>query len=608
VRRLSIFECEAVRVLQSLHPGWSLTHSAHSAMKVPAAWITLSLTAGSAFAAAWFFARRDSPDDTGRPTVIAAIAEAASAREAKAAAASVEKGAVPAVHSGVLNDTRLREALGMTDLAAAMRHIMKHEGDDHCADTRLVCLVEQLSAARLAELPAALAANMGNDFIVRFVLTTWAERDAANALAWVQATPALNATGTRAFLTGWMRAAPDAALAWLDSQPRSTGSDNLRTAVVEAMAEQNPAAALEMMKTRGWIANSPTALVKLMQNWGGSDPQGALDGLRNIVAELNTGLMRTLPSGKGEVERPNQTYTTLLRALLFGAYERNPADAAALFPSFTADELIAGSEAFAEEVLARDPAAGAALFTANPDARTRQLLLDVAYGNPSLALQNLDRIADPALRSELLRKAISNRDSDMRMSVPPEAQNAVRAALSGISDEKERHETAGRLAVENVAASSQWAAGLWRELSPVRQYQFGAAYLRNMAEADPAMAVAEFRQSSPEVQNSSLKSLAYSLAQSQPAEALQLVLEQTHRATQSESAATLFARWAQVNSAAALAALEQHAAQLDLTAIAEKLPEAGHLRVPFGAEFRSVPAKPVADKVQQLLGNPASDE
>jgi hypothetical protein len=572
-------------------------------MRVPVTWITLGITAGLAFAAAFVLARRQPPKTAGQSKVIAAIAEAAAARDAKAAAAGDQKTNAASRSSGVLNDTRLREALAIPDLAAAIKHIMAHQEEDHCADTRLVCLVEQLSAERLAELPAALAAHMGNDYVVRFVVSAWAERDPAGALAWVEATPALNTAGTRAFLTGWMRAAPKAALAWLDARPLSTSSDNLRTAAVEAMAETNPAAALEMMKSRGWIANSPTALVKLLQNWGGLDPQAALAGLRSVMAETGIGLMRTLPSGKGPVERPNQNYTILLRALLLGAYERNPADAAALRAAFTPDEIIAGSTAFAEEVLARDPAAGAALFTANPDPNTRALLLDMAAQNPSIALQNLERIGDSPLRVELLLKAVSPGDADMTAEVPPGARDAVMAALAGITEEKKRHDAAGRLAVDNVASSPEWAASLWRTLPALEQYKYGAAYLQTLAKTDPAAAVAEFRQSSPEVQNGALKSLCYSLSQNQPAEALTLVLAQSHRGTQSECAATLFARWAQHDNAVALVALEQHAAQLDLAAIAAKLPEAGFLKVPSGQEFRSVPSKPVANKIQQLLGN-----
>jgi len=576
-------------------------------MKVPAAWITLSLTSGAAFAAAFFLSCLETPESSPTVNAVSAIAAAAAEREAAAARRQTEN-AGPAEAAGVLLDTRLREALAMTDLAAAIKHIMAHEGEDHCADTRLICLIEQLPASRLAELPAALAAHMGNDYVVRFVLSAWAQRDAAGALAWVEATPALNAAGTRAFLTGWMRGDADAALAWLDARPLSTSSDNLRTAAVEALAETNPAAALEMMKSRGWLANSPNALVKLLQNWGGSDPQAALDGLRSVVKELGGWVLGDEPSPTGEIKGPHQSFTILLRAMLLGAYERNPADAAALFAAFTADELIAGSDAFVEEVLARDPAAGAALFTANPDANTRAMLADLAQQNPALALQNLERIADPALRTELLLRSVSHFDDDVRAAVPPEAQATVDAILAGISDPKEHARAAARLAVDNASHAPQWAASLWRALPGDQQHRYGPDYLRSLVKADPDQAIAEFRQSPGEVQSGSLKELTYSLAPLQPAAALELVLEQTRRDYQAACAATLFARWAQVDAAAALAALEQHASQLDLPAIAEGLPTAGHLRVANGEEYPGVPTQPVAEKIQQLLGHPPSDE
>ena len=92
------------------------------------------------------------------------------------------------------------------------------------------------------------------------------------------------------------RAAPESALAWVDSQPHLTVSGGLRTAVVEAMAEKDPAAALDLMKSRGWLARHPKAILKVLQNWGGSDPAAALQGLRDLSAEM--GLTSKLEAAK----------------------------------------------------------------------------------------------------------------------------------------------------------------------------------------------------------------------------------------------------------------------------------------------------------------------
>ena len=558
-------------------------------------WITLSLTAGAAFAAAYFMAHRPTENSVGRPGTAALIAKAAATREAAAAAAAPGPAA-----PGVLLDTRLREALAMTDLAAAIKHIMAHQEEDHCADTRLVCLIEQLPASRLAELPAALAAHMGNDYVVRFVLGAWAQRDAAGALAWVESTPALHAAGTRAFLTGWMRGAPEAALAWLDARPLSTSSDNLRTAVVEAMAETNPAAALAMMKSRGWLANSPNALVKLLQNWGGVDPQAALGALRALHQELGLTWAAdgdTQPAGSA---RNDQTFTILLRALLLGAYERNPTDAAALFAAFQPDELFAGSHAFAQEVLARDPAAGAALFTAHPDNITRTLLNEVAEQNPSLALSCLGRIADADLRQQIVRSATSGYDRGMAALVPPESQAVVSEALAGMEPGRRRDQAAARICEANAASAPQWAAELWRSLPAEQRQECSPGFFRGVASSSPDLALTEYRNSRPEVQAAALRILSHSLAASRPAETLQLVLESTPVENRAVSAATLFSFWAESDQPAALAALDRHAARLNLPALEIQLENAGLLPSPHGFTPHHVNTAPIAAKIQEL--------
>lgn len=577
------------------------------AMTVPP-WITLSLTTGSAFAAAWFIARREVPEGAGQSRHVSGIAEAASAREVQAAAAGKEKAASPS--AGVLLDTRLREALAMTDLAAAIKHIMAHEGEDHCADTRLICLIEQLPAARLAELPAALAAHMGNDYIVRFVLSAWAERDAASALAWVQATPALNASGTRAFLTGWMRAAPEAALAWLDAQPLSTISDNLRTAAVEAMAEKNPAAALEMMQARGWTERDPGAVLRLLSNWGGSDPVAALSALRT----LHSGMGLTLepePEANRQFSSKNLAFRTMLQALLYGAFQRSPSDAAALLASLSPEELSAGSDVIAGEIFARDPEAGEALFTARPDENTRQLLLSLASQNPATVLSNLGRLEEASLRQELLRALGSSYfSSDMKVHLSLEAQGTVRETLEGMSDPEQKSEAAQKLCAMTAASSPAWAAELWQGLSVKSQVFSAHEFMTEAGKVDPQTVLNAWSSSSPEMQSQSLKSLCYALGASAPDAALPLVLQRNEPAWRAECAATLFAVWSARDEAAAFAALERHSDQLDYSAIMSALTRAGDFAIAVqtegGAAARtsdeSVNTAKLQIRLQQMLG------
>jgi hypothetical protein len=124
-------------------------------------------------------------------------------------------------------DPLLRAALSATDLASAVALIMAAEHQDHCADTRLLCLVETLPPHRLAELPAILEAHERNDFITRHLLTAWAQRDGEAAVAWLQSRTGVSDAHFHCGSLGWSRAVPDAAPAWLDRQPPSARSGRL---------------------------------------------------------------------------------------------------------------------------------------------------------------------------------------------------------------------------------------------------------------------------------------------------------------------------------------------------------------------------------------------
>lgn len=191
---------------------------------------------------------------------------------------------------------------------------MARQGEDHCADTRLVCLVENLPLDRLGELPALLEHFQADQYVMKFVLGPRAKR--AAALAWVEAHPSLSASGMNAFLSGWTRGDPKAALAWVEEQPVSARGGVLRTALVDAISETDPAGALELMQSKGWIANSPDAVLRLLQNWGGRDPAGALDGLRSLTGSMGLKLTADRAGADG--------FQTMLKALLYGAFQNSP--------------------------------------------------------------------------------------------------------------------------------------------------------------------------------------------------------------------------------------------------------------------------------------------
>jgi hypothetical protein len=412
-----------------------------------------------------------------------------------------------------------------------------------------------------------------------------------------------------------MRAAPEAALPWLDARPLSTSSDNLRTAAVEAMAETNPAAALEMMKARGWNAQHPGAVLRLLSNWGGRDPMAALDAMRALQAEMGQKLQPEGPEFR-QFSTENLAFRSMLQALLYGAFQRSPSDAAALLASLSSEELSAGRDAVAGEIFSRDPSASDALFVLRPDERTRQLLLSLAGLNPAATLNNLGRLDDLTLRKDLLR-ALGNSyfDSDTAVRISAEAQNVVRETLAGITAPEEKADVAQRLCFLTAALEPAWAAELWTDLPAKNQYQSAHQFIASAGRMDPQSVLDAWSASPREVQTQSLKSLCFALGASAPDAALNLVLQRSEPELRAECAATLFAVWSARDTDGALVAFEKHIEQFDPAAILRALPKAGEFRIAYRTDdgsgtfstHESVNTAKLRAHLQQLSGSAPSD-
>lgn len=316
----------------------------------------LLLTASLAFATAYLTGRWFRPPSTRAVPALSAAptADAAALPPATPGALAPTEPEANGTN-GVLRDPLLRAALSTADLASAVALIMARENEDQCADTRLLCLVENLPPHRLAELPAVLDAQARNDFVSRHLLTAWAQRDGEAALSWLQSRTGVSDAQLHCGLLGWTRAAPDAALAWLDRQPSSARSGTFQTAVVEAVAENDPSAAFDLMKSRGWLDRSPSAMVRVLQNWGGTDPAAALRGLREISQSLGLQLEPQGTNTATDLFQSKQSYRVLLGALLHGAFQRSPEEASTLVAGLSPAELANGVDAIQQEVLSRNP-------------------------------------------------------------------------------------------------------------------------------------------------------------------------------------------------------------------------------------------------------------
>jgi hypothetical protein len=450
--------------------------------------LTLTVTAGLAFGTVFALANwHRQRQELGRKHAAMMLAAPTTLRNEDTTNTEDPTTASSSPAAGVLRDTVLREALASSDLADAVKSILAHDDDDHCTGTRLVCLVENLPVDRLSEVGGLLDGNSQNQFIVRFVLQAWAQRDPAAALSWVQAHPSLKQSGVHAFMLGWARATPEAALEWVENQPLGTAHSGLRTTVIEAMAERNPAAALELMRSRGWLGQHPRAMLKLLQNWGGTEPAAALEGLRGIVAEMKLNMdMR--------VSGPSESFRAMLGALLYGVFERNPREAKALLAQLTPQESATGQDAISSEILARDPEASEAIVSRPADPATRSLLRGLAEKNAEAAVSLLPRIEDKSLQVELLTAAAGSPYSENPLEIPEELRPTVMAALSAMTDAQARGRLLGRMCVDNAGTSPAWAAEIWGGLPLVSNCTRRTVFSRDSRNQTPLRLSLFFRQ------------------------------------------------------------------------------------------------------------------
>lgn len=509
--------------------------------------------------------------------------------------------------SGVLRDARLREALAASDLVAAVRVLMACEHEDHCADTRLVCLVENLPAERLGELPAVLEANRNNDFVIRFLLSAWSERDPAGALAWVEKHP-LNASGERAFLPGWTRNDPEAALAWLDSQPASQRATRFRAAYIEALSESNPAAALDLLKNNGWFDAHPAGFVALAHNWAGRDPEGALDALRDMIDHLGLPSQESATHGAHNSHGKHQAWRVLLGALLSGAFNRDPAAAVALAARLTPEEMATGVQAVAKEVLARHPAGAPAILSALPLERRESLFRELGNQESEIVASLFRHLPDDSDKISLLQHSLRPRLFEgVSASLADMDRGELNRLAASISDPDQRERLSAKLSATLAGTDPQWALDLWQHVSEANRAGYEEILLASLARKDPQKAL-EWHASLPEDQRQEqFKLLCCSLAQAQPATALELLRQSPSGPAQAEAAASLFAAWAARDAPVAFAALDREAAHLDLPAVLEALPRAARFQTGASSISQHIETGKLADHLNLLQGNSGDD-
>jgi len=500
-------------------------------------------------------------------------------------------------------DPQVLAALENPDLIAAVRGLIARGQEDHCVDTRLIQLIESLPESRLAELPALLTANPGNEFILRFVLTPWAERQPAAALAWATAQGSTNATVLTSVLTGWTRRDPAAALAWATAQPLSTNTRALQISLIETLAETDPARALAVLHDTGWIHTNSQAVLRLLKNWGSQDPTAALTGLRGMIAGFGIRSNAGKDPEDPFDEKYKNQFSGLLAAVLSGTASRSTADLADFIRQLTPEEATAGADSIARDYLAIHPEAMQALLAnPNPGTPEQAQLLALAGNGAGGLLEKLMGFQDPAFRGQLLGVLASPASPNhlgKDITNSKAAQTAVLQALSE-TEATRRGTITGQLAQKAASRAPEFARTLWTQLDPAQQQAEGPLFLLRLTTQAAGSAQEIWKSSPPEVQASSLRGLVAGMTAKDPQGALALAMQQSDPELRNRAAAVVLLRWGDRDSQAAVAELERLAPQLDLAAMNRFLPQAGEFTGGGESTFYHIEDSTVKDRLKAL--------
>ncbi len=473
-------------------------------------------------------------------------------------------------------DTLLTQALDGRDLVAAVREIMDRQDEDHCADTRLVCLVEGLPAARLGELVGLLEAFPDDAYVHRFILRTWVQRDSDAAFAYLKAHPAQRSKHMPDLLEGLTKKDPQAALAWLDTKQPAPEARAARVAVLGTLAESDPAQALQILQQKGWLAQSPNLISRIIRNYGALKPQEAVTALRGLLTSLE-------PS-----QRNSQNFASLYRALLNGARDAGTGLAEGIHQQLTEEERRSGAGIYAEEVATRESGGLERLLKGPLDNLARMSLVS---DHADELFKNFADLPDDEFRVEVLIRVQG------LSSLPPAIAEFIEKR-----PEAERENILSNLVASISRNSLPAALTLWDKLSENGKSSTGPRLLKDYAEKSPAQALAELQKQSESVQEACLKGLCAGMVSTQPQQAMDLALLQPDPAVQASCLAAVFQFWGTRSEKEAVAALEANAARINLPALLSSLPSAGSL----GNAHYSVKSGELEAVLRKLIGSPVA--
>ncbi len=358
----------------------------------------------------------------------------------------------------------------------------------------------------------------------------WAEVDIQGALA---AGLASGSANSDTFLSGvvskWASTSPTEAAGWVTSLPPSGMRTNIVNAMITTIGQNDPRAAIQLLKSQGSVWQSGWVAENIFANWAGRDPQAAAAAVGELKG--NSHLMAVRGVARAWAEDNPQA------ALAWGERMENAG---------TRKQVMG---AVVEQWAESDPLALLAWSrTAQDDEIRRQA---VSRGISFLALKDL-----PAALTEIgSLPAGDDRNRAVIGAADGLAQQDARGAvqlLSQLESGPERTQALSRICevwansepqaavewlFENVPASKDSyqlrnVMGRWAERSPDEAISWAqklpagekreaaiAGLAMSLSFQEPARAQNLFNQLSPDAQASVAGSISYSLAQQDPEKA-----------------------------------------------------------------------------------------
>jgi hypothetical protein len=162
----------------------------------------------------------------------------------------------------------------------------------------------------------------------------WAERDPRGSRWYFEQLPPLSRFALmQDLIAGWAERDASSAVAWLTTQRSNATVSNARASVLSRIAKDDPEKAVELLRTTGWLHESPEAMRSIILTLIERDSAKAMQTWRELNLELN-------PPSTADATPPVPPFTREVIAwIMKDAEARSPQGFVEAIDLFTPEEL-----------------------------------------------------------------------------------------------------------------------------------------------------------------------------------------------------------------------------------------------------------------------------